>query len=343
MPSTTDEAPDAIPFREWMQRALFDPQSGYYSRHVRGVGRHGDFSTSATISTALGEAIAHWLREERQRFPKIKTIIEIGGGDGSLMRAVRRALGFIQRWRLQFFMVESSPVLTAKQKETLGASKAKWFSDLRQALDACDGCAIIFHNELLDAFPVSLIEWSPSLHAWQEVCLVREATRWREQLRPLDLPAEKRPFFSALDREPSQAQRCELGTAAREWLHDWSPHWREGAMLTLDYGDTFPQLYHRRPQGTLRAYLAHQTLSGSDVYQNMGRQDITADVNFTDLLRWGAALGWTSDTVRSQRDFLLQHLRHAEARAQSDAALRFLLDEHGAGGAFRTLVQRRAS
>jgi hypothetical protein len=36
---------------------------------------------------------------------------------------------------------------------------------------------------------------------------------------------------------------------------NWTPHWNSGAMLTIDYGDDFPQLYHRRPHGTLRAYL----------------------------------------------------------------------------------------
>jgi SAM-dependent MidA family methyltransferase len=63
-------------------------------------------------------------------------------------------------------------------------------------------------------------------------------------------------------------------------------------MLTIDYGDTMPILYHRRPQGSLRGYAAHQLLSGAEIYQAPGRCDITADVNFSDLQAWGESLSW---------------------------------------------------
>ena len=330
----------AMPFREWMRRALHDPECGYYSRHGRTVGRRGDFSTSATASPALGQAIASWLKAELRRSKNLRTVIEVGGGDGSLMRDVRRALGLLWRWRLRFFMVESSPVMAERQKSTLGAPGVRWFTDMNAALEECHGRTFIFHNELLDAFPVTLVEWNPQMSVWQEVWLHRRNEKWSDQLHSLEMSADERAAFSVLQSVPSSPQRCELGTAAREWLQDWSPRWREGAMLTIDYGGAFPQLYHRRPHGTLRGYLAHQMTTGANLYQNMGRQDITADVNFTDLVRWGESLGWTCEDLATQRDFLLCHLRNAPARAQRDAALRFLLDEHGAGSAFSVLVQR---
>jgi len=40
-------------------------------------------------------------------------------------------------------------------------------------------------------------------------------------------------------------------------------------MLTIDYGDTCPALYLRRPRGTLRAYAHHQRLEGYDVYTTL--------------------------------------------------------------------------
>lgn len=340
MENPPPDAGDAMPFREWMRRALFDPERGYYSRNVRSVGRDGDFSTSATTGTALGEALASWLKQELARGKTVRSIIEVGGGDGSLMRAVRRALGFAWRWRLKFFLVETSPVLQERQQSVIGAAKARWFPRMEDALDACGGRAIIFHNELLDAFPVTLVEWNPPAQQWREVWLAREGGRWKEQLQPLTLSDDERASFSALEAKPPQPQRCELGSAAREWLLAWAPHWREGAMLTVDYGDAFPQLYQRRPRGSLRAYLAHQCLSGDEVLANMGRQDVTADVNFTDLARWGAALGWTSDAMETQRVFLQRHLVQANERATDDPALRFLLDEQGAGAAFHVLAQR---
>src|SRR5438093_101327 len=64
MRARTGERDESVPFDQWMQRALRDRRGGYYSSRVRGVGRHGDFSTSASLSGALGEAIAGWLREQ---------------------------------------------------------------------------------------------------------------------------------------------------------------------------------------------------------------------------------------------------------------------------------------
>ena len=36
----------AIPFEQFMARALHDPQHGYYARRITGVGRRGDFTTA---------------------------------------------------------------------------------------------------------------------------------------------------------------------------------------------------------------------------------------------------------------------------------------------------------
>ncbi len=328
----------AIPFSEWMRRALFDPQRGYYARNIRTVGRSGDFSTSATISRVLGEAIAAWLAAEIKLAPSVRTVIEVGGGEGSLMRDVMKSLGFWRRRRLRFMMVESSAVLREKQKSTLQRSKVEWFDDLPTALAACDGRAFIFHNELLDAFPVTLVQSNGT--SWQEVWLEESEGQWTEQLRDLSISKEESDHFSALQHRPAEPQRRELGTAADEWLRSWASHWREGAMLTLDYGDVFPQIYHRKPRGTLRAYLRHQLLTGAQVYENMGRQDITADVNFTDLMRCGESLGWRNAPLENQRQFLQRHLRGFAKRFSNDSALAFLADEHGAGGAFKALTQR---
>jgi SAM-dependent MidA family methyltransferase len=73
-----------------------------------------------------------------------------------------------------------------------------------------------------------------------------------------------------------------------------------------------------------------QRIEGPGIYENPGRQDLTADVNFTDLERWSAP--W-AETLRleSQREFLRSFA------GPEDAAV---MDGHGAGGAFRVLEQR---
>jgi SAM-dependent MidA family methyltransferase len=316
------------PFSAFMQRALYDPQRGYYSARIKTVGARGDFSTSATVSPKLGQGIAKWLIAE-SKSTSVRTIIEIGGGDGSLMKAVLDGLGWWQRRRFSILMVESSPVLLKQQQERLGRSVNAWFTTLPEALAACEGKALIYHNELLDAFPVDLVQWDGQ--AWHEVWLRHESSVV-EELHPLSSSDD----FTALRAHPAKPQRVELHRAVRDWLRDWVPQWHHGSMLTIDYGGDFPALYHRRPRGTLRAYLMQQRLEGADVYANPGRQDITSDVNFTDVRAWLHELGTTELSYESQAAFIGRL-----APERGSAADRFVVEFDGAGSAFQCLAVRR--
>lgn len=305
-----------------MARALFDPERGYYTRRIRTVGSRGDFSTSATLSPCLGGAAAAWLKSESRIQPPVRHIIEIGAGDGSLMQAVRKSLGWWTRRHFTFHIVETSPVLREQQQKNLG-NKVRWHTDIESVLAHAQGNAFIYHNELLDAFPATLVQWNAQERRWQEVWVP-------ESLHPLDLDAA---HFSALRHTAfPDHQRCELHPSIRDWLRNWTPQWKSGAMLTIDYGDDFPRLYHRRPRGTLRAYLLHQRLTGTDVYANPGRQDITADINFTDYCDWLHELGIEQVSHQTLAEFLRPHGAPAQ-----------LLDPDGAGSAFKCLVHRHAS
>lgn len=332
-----------------MEQALFAPDTGYYSARIRTVGRQGDFATSATVSNLLGEGIARWIGSELQRRKEVRAVVEVGGGDGSLSVAVRKALGWWQRRKLAWHMVETSPILKTRQQEQLKGAPVHWHETVGGALHACGGRAIIFHNELVDAFPVTLLEWDAGQAVWQEVWVVPGHGGWRETLRPFTVPAAERPSFSALTQwhalnpPPQRRQRVELHGSFRSWLQNWAPLWHQGAMLTVDYGDLFPQLYHRRPQGTLRAYLLHQRLAGAELYQNMGRQDLTADVNFSDLLQWGEALGWQDGQVVAQAAFLQTWVPGLQKRLKTGGADQFVGGQEGAGEAFKVWTVRTPS
>lgn len=337
--------PAAEPFSIFMQRALHDPQKGYYSRRIATIGRGGDFSTAVTISAIPGAAIAGWLAGESRRFPRVRTIIEIGGGTGRLMNSVRSSLGWWRRRRFEFRMVETSPVLRSQQAALLGGSVA-WHDDLRDALENCGGRAFIYHNELLDALPMDLVQWCRVEADWKQVWLAPgRGGELVECLRPLNMPEEQRRNFSVLRAwnsscpPPYLDQRCELQSGVRNWLRAWAPLWAEGSMLAMDYGAEFAQLYQRRPRGTLRAYLQHQRMEGGMVYANVGRQDITADVNFTDYRLWCAESGWQEMFFEPQHLFIRRNAPRAIDAA--GAAGRFLIDPDGAGSAFKCVGHRR--
>jgi SAM-dependent MidA family methyltransferase len=327
----------AMPFREWMRQALFDPDAGYYTTNVRTVGRRGDFSTSATAGTILGEAVAGWLRNQMRLHPQVHAVIEAGGGSGALSATVRQALGWWRRRQVPWHMVETSPVLRTQQLEKLGSGAATWHVSMTAALEASGGRAFIFHNELVDAFPVTLLQWDESEQVWREIGMRRVGTEWREEVGEVPVHGPARSSWSP--QQLRDKQRIEVHDSYREWLTEWALAWREGAMLTVDYGDPFPAVYHRQPKGTLRAYFAQQRLTGMELYQRMGKQDITADVNFSDLQAWGAGLGWDMECFESQADFISRHVKGAADRARRNPADSFVLDQQGAGGAFKALVQ----
>lgn len=316
-------------FAAFMARALHDPQRGYYARRIQGIGgQRGDFATAATLSPLLGQGIAAWLRESKRAMPEVRHVIEVGAGNGALTETVRKSLGWWGRRGLRWHIVETSVALQEQQKQRLGAS-VEWHSRLEEALEACAGAAFIYHNELLDAFPVRIVQCHDG--EWQEVFVEFENGRASELLRTLEVI----PGFSVLAHMPQHSQqRCELHQSVRDWLHGWVPKWKRGAMLTVDYGDLFPALYRRRPRGTLRAYLMHQRLEGMAIYENVGRQDITADVNFTDYRAWAAQLGLIEIGFASQAEFL---------QARVPGASGPMLDPQGAGGAFKVVTHRRVT
>ena len=81
----------------------------------------------------------------------------------------------------------------------------------------------------------------------------------------------------------ADGQRCEVHWSFLSWLKNWEPQWHSGAMLTIDYGDLFPNLYEKRPQGTVRGYFQGVRVQSTEIYDRFGHQDLTADVNFSDL------------------------------------------------------------
>lgn len=275
-----EESGGILPFERFMREALYHPGFGYYTARIRDVGARGDFSTFATLGKALAQFLTRWIIENKAR-----DVIEVGPGNGQLAAQILGQLGWWRRRSIRYHLVDVDGPLREAQEKRLRVFRVQRHADLQSALRATGGRACIFSNELPDAFPCRVFEFSAE--GWLELHLKLGADGIHEILRPGDLPEST--VFAGNFR---LGQRVEIHESYRHWLRGWASEWTGGAMLTIDYGDTMPGLYHRRTAGTIRGYAHHQRLTGSEIYQAPGRIDLTADVNFSDLEKWGEDLGW---------------------------------------------------
>ncbi len=318
-----------ISVKDFIQDALYHPETGYYTARIRTVGGHrADFATSATISGHLAQAIASWILGSEANPPQL---IEVGAGDGSLAESILQTIPFWKRRRVRYHIVEASPILAKQQQaRPLLRKHARWHADMPAATAATGHRATVFSNELVDAFPCHQLVWQGD--RWLE-SFVDTETRY-ETLRPFD-------GDDAPPRPPSEKQRVEHHLPYRDWLATWVPEMQQLAHLTIDYGDTYPALYDRRPDGTLRGYFHGQRLTSDEVFIRPGRQDITADVNFSALQEWGEALGLRTVALTTQREFIREQLGITKEDIHRDLALAYLLDPYGSGTAFKVLVQTK--
>ena len=310
-----NDPPEPLRCDRFMAAALHDPERGYYTRRIRQVGRRGDFSTVATISPALGRGVARWARTALAE-TRCRDLIELGPGDGSLSAAVLAGLSLTARWRTRLHLVERSEALREVQRKLLG-NRVGWHDSAVAALEACGGKACLFSNEFLDAFPARRFKRDPE--GWRESWILPGQERW--------LPGPALPRSSVFDLKWPEGQVVDVHDAVRDWLVETLPRWRLGRMLTSAYGAEAADLYQRRPGGSLRGYFHHQVIEGDECFTRAGHQDLTCDVNFTDLVAWSAP--WTRTTrLATQAGFLADHVDPLEA------ADRIAVDVHGAGGSF---------
>lgn len=329
-----DECGGVIPFHRFMREALYHPTLGYYTARIADVGREGDFSTSATLDGGLGMAIAAWIMEraEASRWRRIP-VIEVGAGSGHLARTILKHLGWLGRLRTSYTIVEASPILKRRQHDLLRGRGVVWVDSMEQALKRSGGRALIFSNELVDAFPCRLFEKRE--HGWSEVGVqLSPDNSILEVLIPLGAGD---PWFGQFEA-CTPGHRVERHDSYNEWLRSWRPEWKEGSMLTIDYGDQQTAQSRTPIQGTVRAYWKHQRFTGREIYARFGKQDITADVNFSDLIRWGEELGWRSELLATQREFLGTRLTPSQIgmtsgrfSTPSDAGDAFMVLEQSTG------------
>ena len=290
-----------IPFREFMELALYHPQHGYYMSRREKIGREGDYLTSPEVSPAFGVIVGRQLREmwEAMGRPARFEIVEAGAGTGALCRDVLRwASAHAPEFRdaIACTIVEASAALAERQRETLaGEDSVRWTEALPDGIEGC-----ILSNELLDAFPVHRVTVRDG--RLRELFVGREGGRFVEETGPPSTP-DLAAYFEALGLLPGEGCRGEVNLAAPEWMAEAGRALRRGFVITFDYGHEAAELYAPwRKDGTLLCFYRHNP--SGDPYARVGRQDMTSHVDFTTVRRAGEAAGLETLGLLPQSEFL---------------------------------------
>ena len=362
-----------ITFAEFMEVALFWPQGGYYLGRSP-VGASGDYYTSPSVHPAFGALLAVQLLQMWHLLgrPQPFTVVEMGAGNGLLARDIlnysanllpefRRSLRYVCLDLRAIAGLEAP--LSPIQNTLQDAPKVSRIAAAVPTAGVCDsptgsrglrygiplsgvrGC--ILSNELLDAFPVHQVKLRRGV--LQEVYVALQDSRLVETLGEPSRP-ELLGRLGSVGVELAEGQVAEINLGIDRWAKEIASTLESGFVLTVDYGKTATKLYsaEERPDGTLTTYYRHTQTD--DPFRQVGSQDITAQVDFTAVVKAGRAHGLRMLGYTRQVEFLrslglgdwqrrLGGLNLSQQQAQANRAGILDLARIGGLGDFKVLVQ----
>lgn len=342
-----------VSIARFMELCLYHPVHGYYEAAGRPIGRAGDFFTSVSAGGLFGELLgwrfANWLRESPS--PTCH-LVEAGAHDGQLALDL---LGFLEQSqpdvfrKLEYVIVEPSDARRNLQRERLQdfGKKLRWAADWNEiGPRKIDG--VIFSNELLDAFPIEQYGWDKGSQTWFHLGVgIAGDKLTRIRLETSDpLPGAPPELLAALP----DGFTMERPLAAVAWWRQAANSLNCGRLVAIDYGFAESAPFSpARPHGTLRAYRDHRLSDG--VFDHVGEQDLTAHVNFSEIIEAGRKCGLNAESspLISQSQFLIETLAAIEAELGSFPdwtpkrlrQFQTLTHPEHLGERFKVLIQRR--
>ncbi len=304
-----------IPFRRFMELALYHPRLGYYAGKRDPFGTSGDFYTNAQLQPVFGRLLAQQIERWRQELgcPEDFSVLEVGPGRGEIGTQVRESIPGIDWIGVEHGDPWPERPLTG----------------------------VVVCNEFFDALPVDSVERTSDGWLLRGVALRGGRFCWQTLG-----PARADDAWPGID-PGSRIESCDGQVAALRRISDTL---RRGWILVIDYGYSRTEIERagRFPDGSLMGYCRHR--ADPDVLLEPGRRDITAHVNFSALEDAAREAGLEVTPVTSQQAYLLSlgepdsFARALAAESEREAVrLRMQLKTliFGLGETFRVLVLRR--
>lgn len=287
-----------LSFRDVMDLALYAPELGYYTAGMQKFGAGGDFVTAPEISPMFAQTLANQTIQVLQSTGG--SILELGAGTGKLARDTLLALAEKDCLPEQYLILEVSSHLRTVQKETLAElpesllNRVEWLTELPEAFTG-----VIVGNEVLDALPVHLVGRERGAIFERGVMVADDQLVWKDQ----PISTDKADLLSAVEALPDH-YLTEVCLEASALINSLCDCLSAGAIIMVDYGFDASTYYHpQRNEGTLMCH--YQQYAHSDPLINIGLQDITAHVNFTQIAQAGFDQSLRVAGYTTQMQFLM--------------------------------------
>ena len=295
-----------INFADFMHMALYTPCLGYYSGGAQKFGMAGDFVTAPEISPLFAKTLA--LQAAQILAATQGNILELGAGTGKLVVDLLLELQQLKQLPEQYFILEVSDHLRQIQRETCQANlpanlfeKIVWLDELPPSPATREGVrgfnGLILANEVLDAVPAHILHKTEDGFCERGVGFEADFV-WR------DAALSDAKLAEHLSDDLPIGYMTEVNPAAYALVRSLVEILETGVILMIDYGFGAAEYYHpQRNQGTLMCHYQHYAHDNPLI--NIGLQDITAHVNFTQIAHAGQAHGIRLAGYVNQAHFLI--------------------------------------
>lgn len=339
----------SLPFVEYMQQALYSPLYGYYTSEIEGLGIGGDFITAPELTPLFAQTLANQLSQVFTYLTN-PSLLEFGAGSGRLCVDILRRLNHLDQLPGAYYILEVSGRLKQRQQKLITQEIPEWIDRIHwlEEWPKAPFEGVILANEVLDAMPVHrFLNTENGLLESHVILNNSEPSNKENQLNETFLPCTNPDLLSHVAKVIPQNQFPYL-SEANLWTNDWLKQnfaiLKRGAVFLIDYGFPQHEYYHPdRNQGTLMCHYQHQ--AHTDPFIHLGKQDITAHVNFTEIAYAAHRAGFHVAGYTNQAAFLLANgllnlleVLPPSEQAQSHQAVKQLLQPHEMGELFKVMA-----
>jgi len=284
----------SVTLDKFIEESLYNKKHGYYMKK-NPFGERGDFITAPNISILFSEMIAIWVISfwEKLDSPKQFNLIELGAGNGEMMRVLVRTFNKFPKFKnsCKINILEKSKLLQRIQKTNIKDTKIKWLNNLNELNNLP---CIFIANEFFDALPIKQFLKREKKWFERHIKFINN-----KKLEYLDVPFDMKKFEKEIKFKISFNQKfIEYSPLATKYLKTIIKKIKlnNGGILIIDYA-----YLEKEMKNTLQAVSKHKYCN---VLKSFRHSDITYNLSFNLINKIIKKLGPCSSLSTTQKKFL---------------------------------------